>query len=135
MQKIKIIGMGNKDNYSFVIAKKNKDFFKWLKEILCCEPFHIDPSDIEYIKSFDIKCKEKFKKKKIEDCVDCHENYMGFNDDRIDIFYGRNKVFIVVNTTQGKRLKFMRSLEKNSMWTKPKSNKKVFSYRNSKNKN
>ena len=118
MLKARIIGMGNECNFNYVIVRKNKDFFKWLSTLLK------DSFDISYGVEYEEPHEDKNggwinRKKQIRYFVDKNETYRD-KKSRIDIFYGKDKVFITINTSLSKRRKFIENLKKISIWKKTK---------------
>lgn len=125
MEKVKILGTGNfqeknQDSYNYFIVKKNKDFFEWLADLLG-EVFKTSEVDYDYVGKNYIK-----RKKNIKNFIDKHENYYGNdiegrNNVRIDVFYGKDKAFIVLNMSLKIRKKFMKKLDEISVWVKTKT--------------
>lgn len=126
MKKVRVIGVGNEGRYNYIIVRKNKDFFKWLAELLGSN-FGVD--DVEnYGYEQDKRGRWINRKKNINHFVDKHEGryegYSGHKDNsRIDVFYGKNDVFIVIDMSLQKRKKFMKKLNEISIWIKPKKPK------------
>lgn len=110
MEKVRITGIGNQDEFNFLIAEKNKDFFEWLGKVMY-NSFEAMPDVVTYLDDEDNY--EKEKKKKIENYTDWHESFEA-EGARIDIFYGKEKVFITVITSLKNREKLMGNLEKYS---------------------
>ena len=117
INKIKILGIGNKEKYNYIIIKKNKHFFKWLYNILQ-NAFDYVP-DLDKEEYIDKNNKFISKKKNITNYFDKHESHE-FNNARIDIFYGKEKIFLTIITSLKNRKKIMDNLEKYSEFIKPK---------------
>lgn len=110
MRKIRVYGIGNEGTFNYLIVGKDKDFFKWLSKLLYNSFGIYDVSTVDYENK---KGKWVTRKKRISDFTDLHETYEG----NVDVFYGKKKVFIVLNTTFSRRKKFMEELSKISLWT------------------
>ncbi|MBI2583302.1 MAG: hypothetical protein HYW25_01420 [Candidatus Aenigmarchaeota archaeon] len=122
--KATILGAGNADAFNYLIVRKNKHFFPWLKtffEMAFGYGGMVDVKYSDYKEGEDIDTVEK----KVEDFVDRHESYTGATREhihqtgtRIDIFYGKDKVFIVILTNPENRQRFLKVLKKISVWKK-----------------
>ena len=121
MFKTKIVGIGSKGNLTYVILKKNKNFFKWLSKVL------FDSFEIYDVMYFQPDPKGNMKEKQIEEFIDIHESYDS-DTGRADVFYGKNKVFICIKATLKYRKVFMKSLTNNSVWEKKGQEKTLDSF-------
>lgn len=114
MIKTKICGIGSVGRFNYITVEKNKNFFWWLRVFLE-EGFNysgmVGVDDVETKKGWIIV------NKKIKDYTDTHEIYTVKNT-RIDVFYGKEKIFITINTPVSNRQKFMKVLRKISIWKK-----------------
>lgn len=110
MKKQKILGLGNHGTFNWILVKKDSNFFEWLNKVLTESFGQISP-DISFYDL--IKKNEKMvtKKKKIDDYTDIHEHYDAEDDARIDLFYGKNKIFLTIMTSLENRSAFMKNLE------------------------
>jgi hypothetical protein len=111
MKKIKVLGIGNKEEFNWIIVKKDKDFFEWLNKVLT-ESFGSISPDIDFYDQITVKDKVVTRKKKIEDYTDLHEYYDAEGNTRMGLFYGKEKVFMTVFTSLKNRKKLMENLEK-----------------------
>jgi hypothetical protein len=114
MKKLKIIGMGNQDNFSYFFLNKQDNFFELLSKILY-ESF--DMRVIEYDEYENKKGKWVTKKKSIRNYTDKHEHHEN-KETRIDTFFGKNKIFVTLHASPRNRKKFVKSLNKYSNWKK-----------------
>ncbi|MFA5176165.1 MAG: hypothetical protein WC413_02810 [Candidatus Nanoarchaeia archaeon] len=108
MKKLEVLGMGNFKEFIYLIIKKDKFFFKRLS-VLLSKTFDINYwVEQKEVKDETYVCKEI--KKQIKDYVDKHEVYKTKEKDRIDIFYGKSKAFLIVHSN--KKSKFLKVLNK-----------------------
>ena len=116
MPKIKICATGNSGKFNYFIVEKNKDFFIILSKILW-QGFGIQGDSIVY-ESYVAK-NEKYitKKKNITNFVDKYEKFKN-EKARVDIFYGKDKIFFSIYTSLSMRKKFLKFLEANASWKK-----------------
>lgn len=111
MKKVKILGIGNEGKFNYIIVRKQENFFEWLGKVMY-NSFEAMP-DVdkeEYINKND---KFVFKKKDIRKYIDKHESFEA-EGARIDIFYGKENVFISIIASLKNRKKLMDNLEKYS---------------------
>jgi hypothetical protein len=47
MKKIKVIGIGNKEEFNWIIVKKDRGFFEWLNKVLVDSFSYVSP-DIDF---------------------------------------------------------------------------------------
>ena len=111
MRKINVLGLGNQEEINWIIVKKEDGFFEWLNKILI-ETFGSVSPDVEYEETSSKKDKVITRKMKIEDCTDIHEYYDAEDNSRIDVFYGKEKVFIMVFTSLKNRKNLIKNLDK-----------------------
>ena len=121
MRKAKICAVGNEGRFNYIILDKNKDFFDWLA-LLLFESFGV--YDVQKYEAADKKGNWVTRKKQIRNFTDKHESYTS-KKARVDVFYGKKKVFIAFNTSLSGRAKFMEVLNKISVWKKPEKSKHV----------
>lgn len=113
--KTKIVGMGNEEDINFIIVYKNKYFFEWLAEFML-KSFGM--SNYNVIGESECRRGDWIdKKKQIKNFTDRHEIYKNKNA-RVDVFYGKRKVFIMINTPLKNKKKFGEVLGKISIWKK-----------------
>jgi|TARA_Y100000310_G_C20134621_1_gene557418 hypothetical protein len=124
MKKIKIYGAGNEGKFNYVIISRNKDFFSWLSKLLF-KSFKI--KDAEFYEFVNKKDEWITRKKQLKNFIDRHESYLP-KGSRIDIFYGKEKIFLVLNTSLRERRKFMKNLNELSIWVKPPKTKQKKDY-------
>ena len=110
MRKMKVLGMGNEDNFNYLIIKKSEGFFEWFNELLV-EAFGGAENDVMYCESRDKDGKIINEKRDVNDETDTHEYYPTNDGIRVDVFYGKEKVFLTFNCSLDKRGKFMKKLE------------------------
>lgn len=112
MKKIKKIilhSIGNQDNLNFYVFDKKQNVMEILSKILW-EIFEFEPLYIPGKKKVNI---EKF--------TDIHHSDYGKGmSSRIDIFYGKKKMFVAIHCSEELRLKFNESLFKYAKMPKPK---------------
>ena len=121
MMKTKIVAIGNQGNFNYIIVNKNKDFFDWLTKII----FNTFGYASEFIAWDEVETKKfeyDVKKKDIRQFIDCHDNFTE-NNIRFDLFFGKDTVFITFISSLETRKKIVSSLEKYSIWKKPKTKK------------
>jgi hypothetical protein len=119
VKKVKILGIGNQGKFNYLIFEKNLDFFEFLDSVLW-KAFEIQDDSI--IRKEYINKKDKFvrQKKNITHFIDKYERFQN-KKARIEIFYGKKKIFMSVYTSSPNRRKFMKILENNCIWQKPKA--------------
>ena len=108
IKKLKILGIGNENEFNYLIIKKEKNFFElieeWIYKSFPGEYF----SDIS--KYSDEKNNYEPKKKNIKDYEEVHENY-GKEGIRFDAFFSETKIFLTIYTSLENRKKLMDNLE------------------------
>jgi len=95
--KIKLYGIGNEKDYSFIIVEKNANFLRWLANFL--DKGFDYRGDVETKETgVGVNCEPQAKN--IEEYVDKHETYKMYHnrnkDMRVDVFYGKDRVFITI---------------------------------------
>ena len=118
MKKIKLIGIGNQDKYNFIIVEKSPDFFNWIGNLLY-PTFGKGLPDFTYLERVDNEGEVIRENKNINDYTDYHENLFS-NKDRVDVFYGKSKIFITIYTDLSKREKLMKTLGEITTFSKNK---------------
>jgi hypothetical protein len=115
MKKVKILGVGNQGKFNYLILEKNNDFLKWLSAILLTGlGINDDVMYYEYVN----KSKRIRRKKNIMRMIDEHESYQD-EKSMVEVFYGKNKVFMSIYTSLENRKKLMDELYHLSVWKKP----------------
>lgn len=118
MKKIKICGIGNERDFNYWILEKNSDFFEILSRILY-DAFGIIDDSIRYDEYVGKKDRLIRRKKNIKTLIDKYERFQN-EKARVELFYGKNKIFMSVYTSFPNRKKFIQVLEKVSIWKNPK---------------
>ena len=124
MDKSKIYATGNETlkgefNISYYIFEKDKTFLDWLSKLLI-EVFDIENGE-EQAKYF-VKEKKDAKEVYIKDInkmIDLHEKYSN-KVERIDVFYGKNKVYVTLRKSKEIRKKFASFIIKTRDWIESK---------------
>lgn len=97
MVTLHIVEIGNYDNFNYLVIKKHKNFFDIFTKIL--EELFDSPPSVHLWGNEDSK-------KNIHECVDKHES-INMEDVRIDIFYGKDKIFLTFVCDIKKRKKIL----------------------------
>ena len=122
MVKIKLCGMGSDTdfNLNYIIVKKDKNLFKGLSNL-----FKGVSSYNETDRYYDKKDHYRSRRKQLKDYIDVHENIRLLNKKaRVDIFYGKNKVFIsFIDLIKEYKDKLMENLKKYAEWKSVKEHK------------
>lgn len=109
MERLKILGIGNEDEFNYLIIKKDKHFFEllesWIYKSFPGEYF----SDISTYD--DEKKNYETKKKDIRKYNEVHETY-GKERLRFDAFFGKTKIFLTIYTSLEKRRILMENMGK-----------------------
>lgn len=120
MEKPKIYAVGNRNvkspaNVSYYIIEKNDKFLDWFSRLVI---------NILEIKEGSKKVKfildengEIVREKDISKMVDLHEHYES-PPNRVDVFYGVNRVYITFYKSEEKRKKIGEYIEKSRDWIK-----------------
>ena len=112
--KIKLYGLGNEDNFSYYTFEKTKKAHKVL-ESLFKKIFDINWSLIKEVIYGD-KEKTKLIKVDISKNADFHEKIQEglshkIEENRIDVFYGKDKMFLVIHCPISKRKEFNKKIK------------------------
>ena len=116
VKKLKLRAIGNYGNFNFYIFDKKQDVAEVLSKIFKNVLGIFWRFNEEYK---DKKEKWRTKKINIEKHKDFHEKVCSGKRNRIDIFYGDKKMFIVIYSNEELRLKFNEELGKISFMPKP----------------
>jgi hypothetical protein len=128
--KPKIYATGNETlkgefNISHYIFEKDNAFLDWLSKLLM-EVFEIQ--DGEQQAKFIIKKKDTDEEEGVEDeiyikeikkMIDLHEKYEN-KGQRIDVFYGKNRIYVTLRKSREIRKKFADFVKKTKDWIKVK---------------
>ena len=107
---MKVLGIGNSEEFNYLIVKKEEGFFEWLNDFLCKGFGGASPS-VKYYE--DTKDGETFNVKKVvKNEIDIHEYYDTESEVRVDLFYGKDAVFLTFFCSAEKRKVAMKVLEK-----------------------
>ncbi len=108
MKKVKIHGIGNQEEFNYLIIKKDKNFFEFLEQWIA-ESF---PNKYTIETTTHERSKDgKLKKINPKRYKDVHETYRD-EDLRIDAFFGKTKIFLTIYTPLKNRKKLMQKIEK-----------------------
>lgn len=111
MKKIILHEIGNDENFNYYVFDKKQEVFDILTKI--------------FIRDFDVHWNEEIYNKKINRKTDVHESDGDIYDKvRIDLFYGKNKMYFTLICSELLRLKFNEALFKYAKMPKPKKIKK-----------
>ena len=113
MKKACIYEIGNQGKFSYLVIKKEGHLLKWIDKLLYDSFGHL--GDIDKEEYLDSKGDLVIKNKTIHSFVDKHETFINANA-RIDIYYGKNKVFVTIITTLENRKNLMDNLERMSVF-------------------
>lgn len=122
----KIYATGNETlrgefNTSYYIFEKDNSFLEWLGKLLT-EVFDID--DGEQQAKFIINRKDtegedwvedEILIKEIDKMIDLHEKYEN-KCERVDVFYGKDRVYVTLRKSRGIRKKFANFVRKTKDW-------------------
>jgi hypothetical protein len=120
--KTKIYASGNENikgdfNVSYYILEKDKDFLDWLEKLA----LSLGVKNTERIK-FVVKhsndgLNDELYAKEIYKMIDVHEHYEN-GKDRIDLFYGKERIYLTLRKTKDARKKVANLLLKTKDWIK-----------------
>lgn len=110
MKKIKLHEIGNEENFNWYLFDKKQGVFDILNKIFIMD-FNLDLN----LYRDDLDKKGKIN---VEKYVDIHE-HEGNSQLRIDLFYGKNKIYLTLICSHELRLKFNESLFKYANMPKP----------------
>lgn len=105
-------------NISYYIFEKDKSFLDWLGKLLV-EVFEI--SGGEQRAKFNVETIEegedieKFYEKEIDKMIDIHEKYEN-KGERVDVFYGKDRVYVTLRKSREIRKKFAKFIKKTKDW-------------------
>jgi len=110
IKKMTILGMGNQDKYSYFIVKKEKGFLEWVSKIYSGTGTSV--SDDVFLYEVDTPDGIVTRKKRdIMKLIDIHQAYSTEESGRLDVFYGKNKVFLTLYASLDIRKRFIKHLE------------------------
>jgi hypothetical protein len=113
--KLKVFGVGNEKDYTFVIFAKDKDFFKAFSDVTK-QAFGHSCYSHEIEKEAEAG---KLKVKRISDYTDRHETCSDDSHGAVfDLFFGNGRVFVVIHAPERATALFMAALEKSAEWPK-----------------
>jgi len=120
--KIKLLGIGNVDSFNYYVFEKKCGILKFFSDVF-------DVLGLEFDLYYE---DEKRIKRTLKDCVDRHEvvGTMAIHKARADIFYGKDKVFLMVHCSNTLREKFNVKLGKLAEMPKFKDKKDVAIFKN-----
>jgi hypothetical protein len=101
MNKLKLIGLGNKDNRNHFIFKKDNSFFSLFPDFL--ESLGLDKLSIMYEHSEEPQ--------DINELIDIQDNLRNDEFD-LDIFYGKDKFIVIIRTSEANRNKLITEIKK-----------------------
>lgn len=114
-------------NVSYYIFEKDQSFLDWLSKLLI-EVF--DMTNGEEKAKFIMKhpendlASEEFYAKEINKMIDLHEKYEN-KGERVDIFYGKDRVYVTLRKSKEIRKKFSQFVLKTKDWVKMKKVQKM----------
>jgi len=115
-KKIIMYGIGNQNKFSYYIFEKSQKSFETLAKLFC----KLLGS------SWDIYTEEHHgrntsKKIFVKNLIDKHDTtYTASGKNRLDLFYGKNKMFISIHCPEKKRIEINEALRKITKMPKPK---------------
>jgi len=101
MNKLKLVGLGNKENRYYFIFKKDNSFFSLFPTFL--ENLKLDKLGVLYENSEEPQ--------DIYDLVDIQDNVKNEEFD-LDIFFGRDNFIVVIRTDESNRNKLISEIKK-----------------------
>ncbi|MGD0729414.1 MAG: hypothetical protein ABR981_05040 [Candidatus Micrarchaeaceae archaeon] len=108
-QKLKLLGIGNKDAFNFFVVAKEKHFFDTFNSVIAKAFPKLNMSIYKFGYLSD-KHGEPTIKVNVPKSIDKHES-MDFGNFRIDVFLGTKKVFITLYTkSENVRKEFVKAL-------------------------
>ena len=113
MKKLILHSIGNQGNYNFYVFDKKKDVAENLSNLF---------SDIFEINwNFDAPNKKgNYRRFNVERWTDIHQRIDDGKNSKINIFYGKSKMFVTIVCSEKSRLKFNDALLKYFTMPKPK---------------
>jgi hypothetical protein len=123
MKKLKILGIRNDGRFNDLILQKNEDILSNLEKLFY-ESFGIDYC-LTYKETWREKKQEIVKRKiNLKTLIDKQDNFQN-KKVKINIIYGRDKIFVSFYTSPANRKKFINVLKEISTWKKSKKTKKL----------
>jgi hypothetical protein len=113
MNKLKVFGLGNEKDYTFVIFSKDQDFFKSFGDLTKKAFGHVCYSH-EIEKTAEAG---RHMVKRVSDYADRHETCTDHGV-VFDLFFGAKKVFVVIHAPAKARDMFMSALGKSVKWAR-----------------
>lgn len=101
MNRLKLIGLGNKDNRNCFIFKKDNSFFSLFPAFL--ESLGLDKLSIMYEHSEEPQ--------DINELIDIQDNVKNDEFD-LDVFYGKNNFIVIIRTSEVNRNKLITEIKK-----------------------
>jgi len=112
-------------NISYYIVEKDKSFLDWLGKLLV-EVLEIEDGQhkAKFVVTNEGHDGEEIYAKEIDKMIDLHEHYesSGYRgkeenkSDRLDLFYGKDRVFVTFRKSRESREKFAQFLRKTRTW-------------------
>ncbi len=115
MKKIKLYAIGNEGKYNYYIFEKKQEMFESIAELI----LKVFSLDIPFYRIYEQKGKTIRKKRDFEKMNDYHESF-DHDKKRIDVFYGRKRVFLTILCPLNLREEFNEELGKISYMPKDK---------------
>lgn len=115
--KIKLCGVGNQGKFNHFIIQKKQESFELLRMIM--KPLEIIPYGLDYDEYTNKKGIPKIRKYKINKMIDKYAKFES-KKARVEIFFGKNKIFVSIFTSFKNREKIMDVIQKNTTWVKRK---------------
>lgn len=123
--KKKIYATGNETikgefNVSYYIFEKDESFLEWLGKLLV-EVLGIERGEeqAKFIIGIAGDGEEIFNEKNLDKMIDIHEKYEK-KGDRVDVFYGKNRVYVTLRKSREIRKKFADFVKKTRRWIEQK---------------
>jgi hypothetical protein len=109
MEKVKILGFGNEKSYYYLIIKKKGFSYSWLEEFLTLAQESSSTRGVRGVRGIRLHDEDdEFNEKQM---TDKHESYSGDNV-RIDLFYGKENISVVLISDTFQKEDFLKALEK-----------------------
>lgn len=114
IKKTIIFGIGNHENVNYLIVEKRKDFLEFINRLFASIDNKIN---MEYYLTDYTKGKIKETKINVLKYTDYHESRQS-SKIKLDIFYGKRRIFLTIQTSESTRSKLMNKLEDLATFTK-----------------
>lgn len=112
MDKIKILGLSKEDTYSYYIIEKKQSFFQSFRKFLLDLEFENSVLVYGFGRPSDKDGEpDESKDEDIKEYVDKHFNF-GNGECKIDVIFGMNKIFIIINTRLDKQKEIFDNIQK-----------------------